>query len=53
VVELGYQRGERTPWDKTVRTCQQLQMVTGGLLTFLETRGIEPTNDAAERALRQ
>ena len=24
VVELGYQRGERTPWAKTVRTCQQI-----------------------------
>ena len=53
VVELGYQRGERTPWASTVRTCQQLQKVTGGLWTFLETRGIEPTNNAAERALRQ
>ena len=53
VVELGYQRGERTPWAGTVRTCQQLQKVRGGLWTFLETRGIEPTNNAAERALRQ
>jgi transposase len=24
VVELGVQRGERTPWAKTVRTCQQI-----------------------------
>ena len=31
VVELGYQCGERTPWDSTVRTCKQLQKVTGGL----------------------
>ncbi|WP_231594537.1 IS66 family transposase [Synechococcus sp. CBW1107] len=53
VVELGYQRGERTPWASTVRTCQQLQKVTGGLWTFLENEGIEPTNNAAERALRQ
>ena len=53
VVELGYQRGERTPWASTVRTCQQLQKVTGGLWTFLEIEGIEPTNNAAERALRQ
>ena len=36
-----------------MRTCQQLQKVRGGLWTFLETRGIEPTNNAAERALRQ
>jgi transposase len=53
VVELGYQRGERTPWASTVRTCQQLQKVRGGLWTFLENEGIEPTNNSAERALRQ
>jgi transposase len=53
VVELGYQRGERTPWAKTVRTCQQLLLVVDGLWTFLEVEGIEPTNNAAERALRQ
>jgi transposase len=53
VVELGYQRGERTPWAKTVRTAQQILQVTDALWTFLETRGIEPTNNAAERALRQ
>ena len=53
VVELGYQRDERTPWAKTVRTCQQLLQVVDGLWTFLEVEGIEPTNNAAERALRQ
>jgi hypothetical protein len=53
VVELGYPRCERTPWASTVRTCQQLQKVTDGLWTFLENEGIEPTNNAAERALRQ
>ena len=53
VVELGYPRCERTPWASTVRTCQQLQKVRGGLWTFLETRGIEPTNNAAKSALRQ
>jgi transposase len=52
VVELGYQRGERTPWAKTVRSCQQLLQVADGLWTFLEIEGIEPTNNAAERALR-
>jgi hypothetical protein len=51
-VELGYQRGERTPWAKTVRTCQQILQLADGLWTFLETRGIEPTNNAAERSLR-
>ena len=61
VVELGYQRGERTPWAKTVRTTQQILQVADALWTFLETRGIEPTNNAAVdevfsvgvRALRQ
>ena len=53
VVELGVQRGERTPWAKTVRTCQQILQVADALWTFLETCGIEPTNNAAERALRQ
>jgi transposase len=53
VVELGAQRGERTPWASTVRTCQQLLKVADGLWTFLEIEGIEPTNNAAERALRQ
>ena len=52
VVELGCQRGERTPWAKTVGTCRQLLQVADGLWTFLEIEGIEPTNNAAERALR-
>jgi hypothetical protein len=53
VVELGYQRGEGTPWAKTVRTCHELLPVADGLWTILEMEGIEPTNNAAERALRQ
>jgi transposase len=53
VVELGAERGERTPWASTVRTCQQLQKVTGGLWTGMENKGIAPTNNAAERALRE
>ena len=53
VVELGYQRGERTPWAKTVGTCHKLLPVADGLWTFLKIKGIEPTNNAAERALRQ
>ena len=52
VVDLGYQRGERTPWAKTVRTCQQLLQLADGLWTFLEIEGVGPTNNAAERGLR-
>ena len=53
VVDLGCERGERTPWAQTVRTCRQLLQRKDALWTFLETPGIEPTNNAAERALRQ
>jgi hypothetical protein len=53
VVELGCQRGERTPWASTLRTCQKLLKVADGLWTFLDIEAIEPTNNAAERALRQ
>lgn len=53
VVDLGCRRGERTPWAKTVRTCQQLLQRKEALWTFLRIPGIEPTNNAAERALRQ
>ena len=52
-MELGFQSGERTLWVSAVRTYQQLQMVSGGLWTVLENEGIEPTNNAAVRALRQ
>ncbi|CAK6686984.1 IS66 family transposase [Synechococcus sp. CBW1107] len=53
VVDLGCERGERTPWAQTVRTCRQLAQRQQALWTFLEKPGIEPTNNAAERALRQ
>jgi transposase len=53
VVELGHQSGERTPWANTVGTCKKLLAVADGLWTFLTIQGIEPTNNAAERALRQ
>jgi transposase len=51
-VDLGCERGEQTPWAQTVRTCRQLLQRKDALWTFLETPGIEPTNNAAERALR-
>jgi transposase len=43
---------EKTPLAKTVRTCEQLLKVEPALWTFVTTEGIEPTNNAAERALR-
>lgn len=45
-------RDEKTPLAKTVRTCQQLLKVESALWTFVTTEGVEPTNNAAERALR-
>ncbi len=43
---------EKTPLAKTVRTCQQLLKIEPALWTFVTTEGIEPTNNAAEQALR-
>lgn len=43
---------EKTPLAKTIRTCQQLLQVEPALWTFVETPGVEPTNNAAEQALR-
>jgi len=43
---------EKTPLAKTIRTCQQLLQVEPALWTFVQTPGVEPTNNAAEQALR-
>ena len=45
-------KGEKTPLAKTVRTCRKLLKVEPALWTFVYHPGIEPTNNAAERALR-
>jgi transposase len=44
--------GEKTPLAKTVRTCRQLLKVESALWRFVEVEGIEPTNNAAEQAIR-
>jgi transposase len=44
--------GEKTPFAKTVRTCRQLLKVEPALWLFVEVEGIEPTNNAAEQAIR-
>lgn len=49
---LGVGPREKTPLAKTVRTCQQLLKVEPALWTFVYTPDVEPTNNAAERALR-
>jgi transposase len=43
---------EKTPLAKTLRTCQELLKWEAALWTFVEHPGIEPTNNAAEQALR-
>jgi transposase len=43
---------EKTPLAKTVRTCRQILAIEPALWTFVERVGVEPTNNAAERALR-
>lgn len=43
---------EQTPLAKTVRTCRQLLKVEPAMWLFVTTEGVEPTNNAAERALR-
>ena len=53
VSDLGFARGEKTPWACTVRTCRQMLKVEPALWTFLDhPELVEPTNNAAERALR-
>jgi hypothetical protein len=49
-----YQIGhrEQTPVAKTVRTCRQLLKVEPAMWLFVTTAGVEPTNNAAERAIR-
>lgn len=48
--EIGAQ--EKTPLAKTVRTCRQLLKVEQALWLFVSVEGVEPTNNAAERAIR-
>lgn len=43
---------EKTPLAKTVRTCQQLLKVEPAMWLFVSIEGVEPTNNAAERAIR-
>ena len=43
---------EKTPLAKTVRSCRQILKVEPALWTFVSHPRIEPTNNAAEQALR-
>ena len=53
VSDLGFAKGERTPWASTVRSCREILKVAPALWTFLgQPELVAPTNNAAERALR-
>ncbi len=45
-------RGATCGGEKAAATCRRLLEGEGHLWTFLKVQGIEPTNDAAERAVR-
>jgi transposase len=51
-VQQALGRGASCASDKTAATCRSLLEGEEHLWTFLRVRGIEPTNNAAERALR-
>jgi transposase len=52
-VERRLQRGASCPDTKTAGTCKQLLALAPALWTFIDVPGVEPTNNAAERALRR
>jgi transposase len=45
--------GRLCPDEKTANTCDNLFNLEKALWTFVRVRGVEPTNNAAERALRR
>lgn len=47
------ERGSAAACAKTAATCREILGVEGSLWTFVTTPGVEPTNNAAERAVRQ
>ena len=46
------ERGSRCACPQTAATCQELLKVEAALWTFVRVPGLDPTNNAAERALR-
>ncbi len=53
VVDLGCQRGDRTPWSKKSADLSALGARGGWPLDLSETEGIEALNNAVERDLHQ
>jgi transposase len=50
--ELHIDPQEKTPLAKTVRTCRNFLKLEVALWLFVSEDGVEPTNNAAERAIR-
>jgi transposase len=50
--ELEIGGNEKTPLAKTVRTCRNLLKLEAALWLFIRVEDVEPTNNAAERAIR-
>jgi transposase len=51
-VKAALEGGQRCGCAKTAATCFEILKVEEGLWTFVRVEGIEPTNNASERALR-
>jgi transposase len=51
-VKVALQGGQRCGCVQTAATCFEILKVEEGLWTFVRVAGIEPTNNASERALR-
>jgi transposase len=52
VSKLNIGKKDETPLAKTVRTCRKILELEPALWLFLHEEGVEPTNNAAERAVR-
>jgi transposase len=46
------EQGTWGPCEQTAATCREVLRVEPALWTFVRVEGVEPTNNAAERALR-
>ena len=51
-VEALLRQGTRCPHPKTAAMCREILALAPALWTFVRVAGVEPTNNAAERALR-
>ena len=51
-IRKGLERGEEIRWHRISGLSRELLALWEGLWVFVESEGVEPTNNAAERALR-